>query len=388
MDPHCLPVALYELGAEELRALVAQWGQPDYRTRQIWGWLYRRWQPDVTRMTDVPLALRQRLSLLEGGWLRLVKKTVSADALATKYLFELADGAHIETVLMHDFDGAEEFSAAPDELETMAGRGRNTVCVSTQVGCAMGCVFCATGQMGFQRQLSRGECVAQIAYCAADLAALGQRLSNVVFMGMGEPLANSAATLGAVAPLVDPSGTGLSPRRVTVSTVGVVPGIRRLAASGLGVRLAVSIHAPNDELRRQLVPIDDVYPLADLLAACRAYQEASGRRITFEYVLIDGWNDQPAHARALARRLRGLRAHVNLIPLNPTPGCELRPSPPLVAERFRRELEQAGVPVTLRSRRGLDIQAGCGQLATATDRRCLARLRHADRAPHRAADVR
>jgi 23S rRNA (adenine2503-C2)-methyltransferase len=289
----------------------------------------------------------------------LAGRTDSEDGLASKLLFRLADGQLIETVLMHYLDPAdEEEPVGTDGVPA----GRHTVCLSTQAGCAMGCVFCATGQMGLVRNLSRGECVEQLVWCARHLAAAGQAISNVVFMGMGEPLANWPGTWGTVETLVDRRGWALSPRRLTISTVGIVPGIRRLAATEVPVRLAVSLHAPDDALRSRLVPVNEVYGLDEILVACREYQFATGRRITFEYVLIDGVNDRPDQARALARRLAGLRAHVNIIPVNPTAGSGLATPSYATSAAFESALRAAGVATTLRMRRGIEIGAGCGQL--------------------------
>ena len=226
----------------------------------------------------------------------------------------------------------------------------------------MGCVFCATGQMGLLRDLDRGECLEQLVFCARLLQEHGERLSHVVFMGMGEPLANWPATRGVIETLTDRGGFALSPRRLTVSTVGIVPGIRRLGELGLPVRLAVSLHAPDDALRSEFVAVNQVYPLAEVLAACQAYQRASKRRITFEYVLIRGVNDRLAQAGELAARLSDFKAHVNLIPLNPTEGSPMRPSRYDDAAAFADRLRAAGLPTTLRMRRGIEIQAGCGQL--------------------------
>jgi 23S rRNA (adenine2503-C2)-methyltransferase len=248
-------------------------------------------------------------------------------------------------------------SRAPD-----AHVGRHTVCLSSQAGCAMGCTFCATGQMGLVRDLSGGEVVEQAVYVARRLRSRRRRLSNAVFMGMGEPLANFAATWHAVECLTDPDGFGLGARRITVSTVGLPGGIDRLAASGKPVRLAVSLHAPDDALRSSLVAINETHGLPAVLAACRRYQAAGGRRITFEYVLIRGVNDRPEHARALARTIRGIVAHVNLIPLNPTHASDLLPSVRRDVVAFHDALEDMGVPATARMRRGIDIDAGCGQL--------------------------
>ncbi len=355
--------SLYDLSPGELREVLHGLGQPEYRWAQISDWLYRQWCDEPERMTNLPAALRRTLAeQFPGRLLRLLDQTASRDGLTTKYLFELSDGERIETVRMRYLE-AEEPERGGRPLDTDGRQGRHALCLSTQVGCAMGCRFCATGQMGFRRNLRCGEYLAQVAYCASELAQGDRQLTHVVLMGMGEPLANWEATRAALARLLDPAGAHFSPRRVTVSTVGLVSGIRRLAQSGLRVRLAVSLHAADDELRRELVPVARRYPLDELLAACREYRLATGRRVSFEYALIDGWNDQPQHARALVRRLAGLGAHVNLIPLNPTPGCELRASPPAAVKRFQVMLERSGIAVSVRHRRGIDIQAGCGQLA-------------------------
>jgi 23S rRNA (adenine2503-C2)-methyltransferase len=355
-----LPTSAYDLDPAQLADLLAELGQPAYRSGQVWRWLYRRCAADWSEMTDLPHSLRaelaERLSLQP---LSLAARTDSEDGLATKFLFQLSDGQLIETVLMHYVDPADaEADPEPGELPA----GRHTVCLSTQVGCAMGCVFCATGQMGLLRNLTRGECLAQLVYCARLLAAAGETLSNVVFMGMGEPLANWPATWGTVQTLTDAGGWALSPRRLTISTVGIVPGIARLAAEDLPVRLAVSLHAPDDALRQQLVPVNDVYPLDEILLACRAYQAATRRRITFEYVLIAGVNDRPDQATALARLLAGVKSHVNIIPVNPTAGSTLRTPDYATAVAFETALRSAGLATTLRMRRGIEIAAGCGQL--------------------------
>jgi 23S rRNA (adenine2503-C2)-methyltransferase len=260
-----------------------------------------------------------------------------------KWLFELDDGARVETVLMHYHD-------------------RTTTCVSTQAGCAMACGFCATGQGGFERHLTTGEIVEQIVLAARRARDDGRRLGNVVFMGMGEPLAN----YDRVWPAVERAHAdlGLSARHLTLSTVGIVPGIRRLAAEGLPVNLAVSLHAANDTLRNELVPINKRYPLSVLLSACADYLRAKGRRLSFEWALIDGTNDRPSDARELAELSRSLPlpAHVNLIPLNPTPGYPTKGTAPDGVRRFRQRLDDLGVNATVRRNRGTDIDAACGQL--------------------------
>jgi 23S rRNA (adenine2503-C2)-methyltransferase len=274
-----------------------------------------------------------------------VTTSISDKGDTVKFLWSLVNGGHpIETVLMHY-------------------RDRATVCVSTQAGCAMACGFCATGQAGFSRHLTTGEIVEQVVRAARESAKRKQRLANVVFMGMGEPLANEAAVWGAVERLH--ADIGLSARNLTISTVGIVPGIRTLADRPLPVNLAVSLHAARDSLRDELVPINKRYPLADLVQACADYLLKKNRRVSFEWAMIDGINDQPQDARELARLCKRLRpaAHVNLIPLNPTPGWPTKGTSPEGVREFARQLEDLGVNVTIRRNRGTDIDAACGQLA-------------------------
>ncbi|MDQ1489825.1 MAG: rRNA (adenine2503-C2)-methyltransferase, partial [Actinomycetota bacterium] len=285
----------YGASFEEIAALLASWGEPAYRARQVWDGLYRRRAP-LEDLTDLGVGLRARLAEALPPALTARHTSTADDGETLKWLWAGADGASVETVLMRY-------------------RDRATVCVSTQAGCAMGCTFCATGQAGFERHLTPGEVVEQVARAQHSSS---QRVGNVVFMGMGEPLANYDATWAAVVRLHD--DLGLSARHITVSTVGVVPGMRRLAREHLPVTLAVSLHAPDDALRDELVPVNRRYPLADLAAACAAHIEATSRRLSFEWALIDGVNDRPMDARELAAYARPLRAHVNLIPLNPTPG--------------------------------------------------------------------
>ncbi len=330
----------YDLDRLELAALLDD--QPSYRVDQVWQGLYAHGRRP-TEMTNLPRVLRDRLDAALPPALRVVTEAVSEGGQTIKWLWGLGDGVRVETVLMHYAD-------------------RATVCVSSQAGCAMGCSFCATGQAGFARQLSTGEIVEQVV--AARRAALPSRLSNVVFMGMGEPLANYDRVWAAVVRLHE--DLGLSARHLTISTVGVVPGIRRLAREALPVNLAVSLHAANDRLRDTLVPLNRRYPLPVLMEICRQYLTATGRRLSFEWALIDGINDRPVDAAELAELARPLGAHVNIIPLNPTPGYPLRGTPPPGVRQFRDLLLQLGVNATVRRNRGTDIQAACGQLAART----------------------
>jgi 23S rRNA (adenine2503-C2)-methyltransferase len=352
-------VALYDLSHAELAELLTNWGEPSFRADQVWDWLYRSLAGDFEAMNNLPARLRARLTT-ETDLLPLepIAEQVSANGQTRKVLFRLRDGNTIESVLMHY-------------------HARRTACVSTQAGCGLACAFCATGQGGLVRNLSAGEIVAQVIHFAREIREAeierareaGERVAlevhpvtHVVLMGMGEPLANYADTWQAIETLTDARGYNLGARHITVSTVGLVPAIRRLAEEKLPVNLAVSLHAPGDELRNQLVPLNRRYPLADLMAAIRDYAERTRRRVTFEYALIDGVNDSLQQARQLGALLQDLLCHVNLIALNPTPGSELRPSPPERVSAFRDELRAMGIPTTVRLRRGIDIEAGCGQL--------------------------
>jgi 23S rRNA (adenine2503-C2)-methyltransferase len=337
-------IPLFDLTHDQLRELLVSWGEPTYRADQIWGWLYRSLAADFQEMTNLPKGLRERLA--EATILRTMKpleEKVSADGLTRKGLFALRDNQTIESVLMHY-------------------ERRHTACISTQVGCPLGCVFCATGQSGFMRNLTPGEIVEQVLFFARFLKAKGQRLTNVVFMGMGEPLANYEATWQSIETLTHDEGFNLGARRITISTVGLVPGIRRLAEEGRQIGLAVSLHAPADELRNELIPINRRYPLTQLMGVCRHYVERTGRRVSFEYALIHGVNDSPEQARQLAQLLDGLLCHVNLIPLNPVSESPYQPSSRGRILAFQSELNHLKVPNTLRVERGADIQAGCGQL--------------------------
>lgn len=336
---------LYDLTFEQLSELLQSWGEKPYRAHQIWEWLYTHKVSDPDQMSNLPKALRERLSAeTQVGVLKQVAEKHSSDGHTVKLLFQLHDGQLIESVLMgYDDD-------------------RQTACISTQAGCAMGCIFCATGQMGFVRNLTAGEIVEQALWFARHLQARGERLSNVVLMGMGEPLHNYEAVLEAIQRLTTPEGLGIGQRHITVSTVGLVPAIRRFADEGLQVKLAVSLHAATDEERSALLPINKKWNLAQLMDACRYYIEKSGRRITFEWALIVGETDTAEQAHALGRLIGGMKCHVNAIPLNPTAGYAGKPSDPQRVKAWQDILASYGVTSTIRVRRGIDIQAGCGQL--------------------------
>lgn len=352
-------VALLDLTYDQLDELLTAWGEPHFRVDQVWQWLYRSLAGDFESMGNLPKVLRQRLAMETDLTLLFASaEQESASGQTRKVLFRLRDGSSIESVLMRYAD-------------------RRTACISTQVGCGMGCTFCATGQGGLARNLSPGEIVAQVIHLAREIREVqleGAKeegaqaqffthpITNIVLMGMGEPLANYRATWQAIETLTHERGYNLGARRMTLSTVGLVPGIRRMAGEGLPINLAVSLHAPEDVLRNQLVPVNRRYPLAELMASVRDYVQKTGRRVTFEYALIAGINDSSQLAGKLADLLQGLLCHVNLIPLNPTPGSSLRPSPPDNVEAFRRVLESAGIATTVRMRRGIGIEAGCGQL--------------------------
>jgi 23S rRNA (adenine2503-C2)-methyltransferase len=339
-------MGVYDLTLDELTERLRAWGEPPFRARQVFAQLWKR-AATYDRMSELPRALRERLERELPLGLEVLHERI-ADRGATRKALLRLNGRHlIETVLMGYTD-------------------RVTVCISTQSGCAMGCGFCATGQMGLEGNLSAGEIAAQVVWARREASRLPvstpRRLSNVVFMGMGEPLANERHTFGAIERLTDPAGMGLGDRHLTVSTVGVVPGIRRLAERLPQVGLAVSLHAADDELRDRLVPVNRLWPLAELEAAVAEWRKRTRRRPSIEWAMIEGVNDTPAQAAALAPIASRLHAHVNLIPLNPTPGYPMHPSPPRRIARFVDALERAGVNVTVRDTRGRRIEAACGQL--------------------------
>jgi 23S rRNA (adenine2503-C2)-methyltransferase len=346
------PRHLADLDAAGRRAAVADLGLPGFRADQLSRHYFARLTDDPDQMTDLPAGLRAELTGALLPRLLTAQRELACDrGMTRKTLWRAFDGSYIESVLMR----------YPDRV---------TMCVSSQAGCGMACPFCATGQAGLTRNLSAAEIVAQVVAGAAAMAR-GEvpggpgRVSNIVFMGMGEPLANYASVLGAVRRITDPApdGLGISQRSVTVSTVGLVPAIERLTAEQLSVRLAVSLHAPDDELRDELVPVNRRWNVARVLDAAWAYADTTGRRVSIEYAMIRDVNDQAWRAEALADLLSGRLAHVNLIPLNPTPGSRWTASDPEVAREFTDRIAARGVPVTVRDTRGTQIDGACGQLA-------------------------
>lgn len=337
--------SIFDLTRPAFDQLLSAWGEPRYRAKQVWQAIYRDLAPSAEAITTIPKALRERLAaeFSFGSLTRLVEAR-SSDGQTRKLLFGLPDQRQIETVLM----GYAQ---------------RRTTCISTQAGCAMGCVFCATGQMGFRRHLSAGEIVEQVLWFARELTAQSDRLTNIVVMGMGEPFHNYDATMAAVDTLNDPEGYNFGARRITISTVGLVPMIERFAQEKRQVNLAVSLHAATDDLRTEMLPINKKYPLAVLFDAVRGYYAATRRRVTFEWALIQGKNDTPTQARALSLLAKGLPCHVNVIPLNPTRDYAGQAATRERAAAFKAALEGYGIPCTIRVRRGIDINAGCGQLA-------------------------
>jgi 23S rRNA (adenine2503-C2)-methyltransferase len=346
------PQHLADLDPGARRAAVVALGQPGYRADQLARHYFARLTDDPAEMTDLPAQVRAELAAALLPPLLGVDRDQDCDGGTTrKTLWRALDGALVESVLMR----------YPDRV---------TLCVSSQAGCGMACPFCATGQAGLTRNLSAAEIVAQVVAGARAMATGAVpggpgRVSNVVFMGMGEPLANYGSVLAAVRRITEPApaGLGISQRSVTVSTVGLVPAIRKLAAEGLSVRLAVSLHAPDDELRDELVPVNRRWPVSEVLAAAFGYAAATGRRISIEYAMIREVNDHAWRAELLADLLAGQLAHVNLIPLNPTPGSKWTASDPDVADEFQRRLAARGIPVTVRDTRGREIDGACGQLA-------------------------
>ncbi len=346
-----VPRHLADLAPDDRRRAVTELGEPAYRAQQLANHYFVRHTTDPQAMTDLPAGSRSVLTeALLPPLLTPVRELICDGGDTVKTVWQGHDGVLIESVLMRY-------------------PGRVTVCVSSQAGCGMGCPFCATGQGGLTRNLSTGEIVEQVIAAQRRLArdGTGGRVSNVVFMGMGEPLANYHPVIAAIRRLTDPHphGAGLSQRSITLSTVGLVPRIDELADEGLAVTLALSLHAPDDELRDSLVPVNQRWPVSEAVGAALRYARKTGRRMTVEYALINDINDDPARADALADLLRGTLAHVNLIPLNPTPGSVWTASTPAREREFVRRLRAAGVATTVRDTRGREVAGACGQLAAA-----------------------
>jgi 23S rRNA (adenine2503-C2)-methyltransferase len=336
---------LYDLDFTALEALFAGWGIAPIHARTVWRWLYRHIPADFTNLPEMllhslPARLRAETTL---EFPAVVDSQIAADGSTRKDLLQLADGERVEVVIMRY-------------------RHRHSACISTQVGCACDCRFCATGQMGFVRQLTAAEIVAQVLHAQRTLAADGQSLTNFVLMGMGEPLLNYDNTLDALHRVCDPRGMGFVERRITLSTVGIVPGISRLTEEPLRINLAVSLHAATDAVRNTLLPVNRRYPLDDLCSALKTYTETTQRRVMLEWVMIDGVNDTREQAEALVTRFDGIPVHVNVIQLNPTPEFDAQPAAPEAVDAFSAILDRAGIPHTMRQRRGAPIAAACGQL--------------------------
>jgi len=336
---------IYDLSLKDLQDRVKALGQPGFRAKQVWVAVYQSLKTSVFEITTLPKEFRRLLAdHYDFKALEEVATVESGDGHTQKSLFRLRDGNLIETVLM----GYEN---------------RQSVCISSQSGCGLGCAFCATGQMGFHRNLTSGEIIAQVLHFERLLAQDDKKLTNVVLMGMGEPFLNYDNVLEALYRLNHPDGFGLGARRFTISTVGIVPKIKQFADAGTQYNLAISLHTVNDELRSELIPSNKKFPIDSLLRACQYYIQKTNRRVTFEVALIEGVNDSISDAEALSEKLSGMLCHVNLIALNPTPGFGERPATSNQAEAFCNLLNRNHIPCTIRLRRGNEIQAGCGQLA-------------------------
>ena len=350
-------IDLLNLTNAQLREILASWGQPAYRADQIDRWLYRDLVTNFDAMTNLPRDLRDRLQAeTKIGVPPVITETKSADGMTRKALLKLDDGQTIETVLMLYADAPN--SPGFDESTDIK---RRTICISTQVGCPIGCPFCATGQAGYIRNLTAGEIVAQVLHYARTHSPI----TNIVIMGMGEPFMKFDVTWQAIESLTHSNRFGLGARRLTVSTSGEVPGIEKLANADLQINLAISLHAPDDELRNTLVPLNRKYPLKPLMRAVRDYIKKTNRRVTFEYALMSKVNDTSEQAKALAHILRGMLCHVNLIPLNPTKSSLYQRSSRESVLKFETVLREAGIQTTVRVEKGIEIAAGCGQLRQA-----------------------
>ncbi len=338
--------AIVGLSLEELEKLVASLGHPRYRAKQLYHWVYQKSAASLEQMANLPNQLLKTLGTVRFSPLEVVTKRTSVDG-TVKLLFRTLDGQLVETVMIPDGD-------------------RTTVCVSSQVGCAMGCTFCATGQQGFTRNLSAQEIVGQI-LSVQQLE--GNRVTNVVYMGMGEPLLNYDEVIKSIKIINDEQGLNIGIRHLTVSTCGIVPGILRLADEGLQLVLAVSLHSADELQRAEMMPVSRAYPLSTLMSACQQYWEKTGRRVTFEYALIAGVNDSRESAEQLVELVSQLQCHINLIPINPVANTGFERSQEQSVRRFAQKLERAGVSATVRKERGTDIEAACGQLKGKVEKR-------------------
>lgn len=345
MNLACHKKLIYDLNFNELVAELDSWNEPTYRAKQVWEGMYKNVLHDPNEYSNLPIQFREKLAK-HFAFQSLKPDFVqdSKDGLTRKILFRTQDKLGIEAVLMRY-------------------EKRNTLCISTQAGCAMGCTFCATGQMGFERNLSSGEIIEQVLHYARELKLEGKKITNIVLMGMGEPFHNYDATMEAIKRLNRKDGLNLGARRFTVSTIGIIPAIRRFTAERWQVNLAISLHASEDKLRSSMIPLNKKYPIKVLMETCREYVNQTGRRITIEWALIQGVNDSKQQARQLADLLEGMLCHVNVIPLNPTAGFAGERSTRERVRSFREVLESRGIACTVRVRRGIEIQAGCGQLA-------------------------
>ena len=340
---------IYDLNLAALEEHMARMGQPRFRANQIWQAIYKTFRREPEEITTLPKGFREILDReFSFHALEPLRTIQSQDGNTLKTLFRLHDGNQIEAVLMYYED-------------------RRTLCISTQSGCPIGCSFCATGQMGFNRNLTSGEIIAQVLYYARYLSEMDDRVTNVVVMGMGEPFLNYENVVEAINRLNDPKAFGLGARRFAISTVGLVPQIIRFADEGYQYNLAISLHTVDDTLRSQLIPINKKYPVDAVLSACRYYLKKTNRRITFEYALIQGVNDSVEDAEALVKKIRDMICHVNLIPLNPTKKFDEKGTSADQAEKFCAALQEHNVSCTIRLRRGIEIQAGCGQLASESE---------------------
>jgi 23S rRNA (adenine2503-C2)-methyltransferase len=335
---------LFDLSLQQLQEIMTSWNEPAFRAKQLYQWMYVKKASSFDEMSDLPKNLRERLKEeINFSQLTPLIDILSSDGWTRKVLFSLHDDKQVETVLM-------------------GYNTRRTACISTQAGCGLGCTFCATGQAGLQRNITSSEIVEQVLFFDRILNKKNDKLTNLVFMGMGEPFANYKNVMNAVDILTDTNGFNFGARRITISTVGLVPMIEKFTEENSQVNLAVSLHAASDELRESMLPINKKYPLRELLPACREYTRKTNRRLSFEWALIDNVNDSPEQANLLAQMLKGMLCHVNFIPLNPTKGFEGHESKQKRIRAFLDILDRHGIPNTLRIRRGIDINAGCGQL--------------------------